>query len=214
MTRGEIRARVRVHIDEPVEERWKDIGLNSLINKAIGKVAAIIMALDESWYIQDDSFSITATELFDLPSDFLRLKELVDENGNPLNETDASKRSDFIGRGETKAYYFQKSKMGFLDVPNAVKTYPFKYVYTPKTDYSLDNATDDTKVPDVPVFLCHDLIAVYVAIEALDLDEEIDTYLIREAKSLYKQINDVYYKRSTDGPRQVESDPDLDGLDE
>lgn len=213
MTRGDIRTRIRTHIDEPQEERWKDTELNGLINSAADEVAALILSLDDSHYIEDDEFSLTTDELYDLPADFHMLKEIVDENGDPLSEIDPSKRADYIGIGITRVYYFQKNQIGFLDISTGAKTFPYKYIRQPSAQLSLDN-TDDAETPDCPAFLCHSFIAVLASIEALDMDEETDAVLARKARRIRNLIYDNYHKRSVDGPRVVGGDPDLDGLDE
>ena len=151
MKLSEIRDKTRIHIDEPSEESWGDKQLNSLIADATEEVASLFLTLDDSYYIADDTFDIKATiELYDLPSDFLRIKELRDEEKNPLFRLyEIGQRSNFLGYGHTVRYYFQGGKIGFLDIPSTDATYPYKYV---RAAVALD-IIDDEAIPDVPTYL-------------------------------------------------------------
>ena len=209
MNRGAIRTRTRIFLDEPLENRWYDVALNSLIEEAKNKVAALFLCLDETNYIKDDHFDLTATtELYPLPADFVRLKEIHNENNEVPDKIAVSKRSEYINRGEVVAFYFQKNQIGFLSVPTQAEIITYKYVYAPA-----ELATDDS-IPDVPTYLGHDLIAVYAAIQALDLDEDEDVPLIRKAQSLEDLIRNVYYKRTTHLPEYGDPDSELDPIDE
>ena len=208
MTLKQIRDRVRIHIDEPSEESWADAQLNSLIAGATEEVASLFLTLDDSFYITDDTFTIIAgTETYDLPTGFLRIKELRDDKENPIFRLYAvGRRSDFLNIGHTVRYYFQKGKIGFLAIPSADAIYPYKYI---KAADALD-ITDDVAVPDVPEYLGHTLISIYAALVAMDMDEETSSYLINKKRDLERQIIDLYSQRNTDFPRMVESDPDLE----
>jgi len=209
MNRGAIRTRTRIFLDEPLENRWYDVALNSLIEEAKNKVAALFLCLDETNYIKDDHFDLTATtELYPLPADFIRLKEIHDEDDEVPNKIPVTKRSEYINRGEVVAFYFQKNQIGFLSVPTQAEIITYKYVYAPA------ELSDDNSIPDTPTYLGHDLIAVYAAIQALDLDEDEDVPLIRKAQSLEDLIRNVYYKRTTHLPEYGDPDSELDPIDE
>lgn len=208
MKLSEIRARVRIHIDEPNEESWADAQLNALIADATEEVASLFLALDDSYYVTDGTFDIKAKiETYDLPEGFLRIKELRDNKKNPIFRLyKIGQRSDFLGYGYTERYYFQKGKIGFLDIPSVDAIYPCKFV---KVATALD-ITDENAVPDVPKYLGHTLIAVEASLMALDMDEETSTYLISKSRNLKRQIVDLYSQRNTDFACTVEDDSDLD----
>jgi len=209
MNRGAIRTRARIFLDEPAENRWTDVNLNSLIEEAKNEVAAIFLSLDESYYLKSDHFDLEAgKELYDLPADFIRLKEIHDEDEEVPVKVSASKRVEYLSRGELVAFYFEKSQIGFLDIPAQAEVINYKYVYSPA------ELSDDDSIPDVPVYLGHDLIAVLTAIQALDLDEDEDNPLIRKAQRLEDRIRTTYYKRTTHLPQYGESDEELDPIDD
>jgi len=204
MNRGEIRSLVRIYIDELEEKRWKDTSLNLLINTVHNSVASLFLSLDESLYSQDDEFAVsTDSELYDLPVDFLRVKSIHTDDDDPVVRTPISRKKKYEDADSIRVYYFQGNQIGFLKIKSE-QTLPFMYIRAPQP-----MLTDDA-IPDVPVFLGHDLIAVEVAIHALDLDEEMDTYLTRKKKELVEQIKSIHYRRNTDFAEQTEDDEDLE----
>ncbi len=209
MNRGEIRARVRIHIDELQEKRWKDVSLNSLINEAKNEVAGRIIALEDSHYTKDDTFTIEVNkELYDLPADFLNIKLIHDASGTPLSKAKITERSSLISDVGNCRYYFQGTQIGFWGIPTAAGTWPYWYVYHPP-DIDTD-VVKDSETFEGPSFIVHDLIAVLAAIDALDLDEEMDTFLIRKARKLNNRLVEIYYKRNSDFPEAMENDLDLE----
>jgi len=132
MTVKEIRDKVRIHIDESTSnsESLTDAQINSLIADATEEVASLFLTLDDSFYITDATFTILANiETYDLPTGFLRIKELRDDKKNPIFRLyEIGKRSNFLNIGHTVRYYFQHGKIGFLAIPSANATYPYKYI--------------------------------------------------------------------------------------
>jgi hypothetical protein len=193
-----------------VEDRWSNDELNHIVDNVYKKVAALFLAMDDSFYSISDTFDLeTNTELYDLPSDFIRIKSVLDENNEPVTRLyNIAKKRDYVSGsgGIPRKYYFLGNQMGFLDVPNANFTYPYVYIHAP------DPLIDDDSVPDVPEYLGHELIAHETAQKALSLDEEINPTLENEIKDLRRQIIEVYHRRNTDFSPQVEDDPALDEL--
>ena len=208
MIRSEARARVRIYIDELQEKRWKNTSIDNLLNELSNEVAALILSLDESYYAKTATFSLQPTqELYNLPDDLLRIKRIKDTNSEPVTRILLSKLWDHEDRAYTDRYYFSGNQIGFRKVPAGAASYPYLYLRTPTP------MTDDDNSPDVPAYLCHDLICVKTAIDLLDLDEEMDTYLIRKKRDLEEQIKGIYYRRNTDDAEQTASDLLLDDLE-
>jgi len=209
MNREQIRIKVQVHIGDPDGDRLEPGEINALIDGACNRVAALFLSINESLFIKDDTFSLQPTvELYDLPIDCLRIKEITDSNKNPLHRLyKLGERSRYLDSGSVTHFYFQKKQIGFLSIPSASATIPYKYVYYPAA------LVNDESIPDVPEFLGHDLIVIESALDARDVDEEASAHLIYRAKQLYDQIGEVYYRRNTDELPEVPSDPMLDELD-
>ncbi|MFX0198555.1 MAG: hypothetical protein ACFFCW_20740 [Candidatus Hodarchaeota archaeon] len=208
MKRSEILIDVRDYIeDEDKEDYPTDAPLNRFIQTAADEVAAIILALDESHYIQDHDigFMIQANvELYDLPDECVRLKYVEDESGVPLTRKNVADRADYIGTGNTRYYYFQDKQIGFLDVPAASKIFPFKFVRKPTA------MTSDDSEPDTPEYLCHKLIGIKAAMIAMGISEDDDTWLNKLANWHLKQIEETYFRRNTDFQESVPDDDNLD----
>jgi len=209
MNREQIRKKIQVHIGDTEEDRLDPSEVNALIDGAYNRVAALFLSINESLFVKDETFSLQPTiELYDLPADCLRIKEITDSNKNPLHRLyKLGERSSYLGHGSVTHYYFQKKQIGFLDIPSSSVTIPYKYIYIPAA------LVNDESIPDVPEFLGHDLIVIESALDARDVDEEASAHLIYRAKQLYGQIGEVYYRRNTDALPEVPSDPLLDELD-
>jgi hypothetical protein len=210
MNRGQIRDKARVLIEEYGEEiAWEDEELDHLIDLSYKKVSSYFMRKDDSLYVKSANLNLEANKpLYDLADDFLRLKDLYNEDDYPIFRLyNPALRYKFLGQGNVVVYYFQGKQLGLLDIPSAGAIYPYNYVYIPAA------LTSDESTPDVPEYLGHELICHDVAIKALDLDEETSSTLVEETKELRKQIEEIYYTRSTDFPRQSEGDEALDDLD-
>jgi len=209
MNREQIRKKVQVHIGDTEADRLEPEEVNVLIEGAYNRAAALFLSINESLFVEDGTFPLQPTvELYDLPVDFLRIKEITDPNKNPLHRLyKLGERSAYLGHGSVTHYYFQKKQIGFLDIPPTSIIIPYKYIYSPAA------LVNDESIPDVPEFLGHDLIVIESALDARDVDEEASAHLIYRAKQLYSQIGEVYYRRNTDELPEVPSDPLLDELD-
>jgi len=209
MNREQIRLKVQVHIGDTEADRLEPEEVNALIDGAYNRVAALFLSINESLFVEDGVFSLQPTvELYDLPVNFLRIKEITDSNKNPLHRLyKLGERSSYLGHGSVTHYYFQKKQIGFLDIPSNSIAIPYKYIYIPAA------LTGDESIPDVPEFLGHDLIVIESALDARDVDEEASAHLIYRAKQLYSQIGEAYYRRNTDELPEVSPDPLLDELD-
>jgi len=210
MTRGEIRSKAQVLLDEFADQGgWTPEELNHIIDLAYNAVAALFLQLDDSYYISTHDFSLQPTiEQYDLPDGCVKIKRIVDINGTPLTRLyRLTSRQDYIGTGFTKTYYFQGSHIGFLDIPAVAATYPCLYIRRPTV------LVNDDSVPDVPEYLGHDLIVIEAAISALVMDEEQNSTLEFKARQLRNDIRDLYYTRNADFSRQAEGDEALDDLD-
>jgi hypothetical protein len=210
MTREQIREKSRVLLDEFSDQGgWETDELNHLIDLASNDVCSLFMKLDDSHYLKSGSIITEATkELYDLPTDFLKIKRLVDSDGVPLTRLyKVTDRYEYIGYGDVKLYYLQGIQIGLLDIPSTAETLALLYVHAPLAIAS------DAASPDCPEYLGHDLIIYKTAVLALTLDEESNDILNYKVKELEDQIIDLYYTRNIDFPRQQERDEALDDLD-
>jgi hypothetical protein len=210
MTRQTIREQVRILIDEYSDQTQvkEDAELNPLIDASFREVAGLFMAMDDSYYITSDHFDLEATvELYNLPANFIAMKSLENEEGDPIERLyNIAERSSCRAAEEVVCYYFQGNQIGFLAVPIVAAIYPYLYIRKPTP------IADDNSEPDVPEFLGHDLIVVLTAIKALNLDEETNPELKDKVKELRAQIREIYYRRNKDFPRHIEGDDALDDI--
>jgi len=210
MTRGEIREKAQVLLDEYSDQGgWEPEELNHIIDLAYNQVAALFLQVDKSHYISDHNFSLLPTiEKYDLPDDFMHVQRITNSYGTPLTRLyKLIDRTRYIGVGYVGKYYFQGNQIGFLDIPAVAATYPCLYIRRPAALVS------DDSVPDVPEYLGHDLIVVEAAILALAIDEEQNGTLDHKARTLKNDIQNLYHTRNVDQSRQAEGDEALDELD-
>ena len=210
MTRSEIREKAQVLLDEYSDQGgWEVPELDHHIDFAHNEVASLFLKMDDSYYLKTANISLVAgTELYNLPSDCLKIKRITDPDGVPISRLyKLTDRYEYIGYGDVKLYYLQGSQIGFLDIPSTAETFGCLYVHAPVA------MTDDDDSPDVPEYLGHDLIAFETAVSALAQDEEINLTLNAKAKNLRTQIEEFYYTRNIDFPRQAPRDEALDDLD-
>lgn len=91
--------------------------------------------------------TVAGSELYDLPSDFIRMK-LIRYNGDDLVETTrkAIKRADETSQSWTPhRYYLYNNKLGLYPVPSAVGTLDLEY-YQSETTLS---SAQDTQLPSI-----------------------------------------------------------------
>jgi hypothetical protein len=207
MTRAEILAKVRRHIDDVDGDSWDDVDILPLIEDNTEHVQGLILSLDSSYYTKPGTFAIKNTvEFYDLPSDFNRMSWLNDENHLPLSRLfNTAYRSRFLEVADTRLYYFRGSQIGFLRIPTSDKTYIYEYVRTPTKALP-----QPTSIPDVPVFLCHAYIAIRTALDILAMDEEEDRHLMHRSKEHETDIIEHYHRRNEDSSPYVPSDESLD----
>lgn len=210
MNREQIREKTRVLLDEYSDQGgWETEELDHIIDLAHNEVASLFQAQDDSFYLSPHTFALLPTiEQYDLPDDFLKIKRITDSEGVPLTRLyKLTDRNEYIGYGDVKLYYFQGNQIGFLDIPSVAENLPCLYVRRPTP------MDDDADSPDVPEYLGHDLIVLESAVLALAMDEEINPTLNSKAAHLKNQIQELYYTRNVDFPRQQERDEALDDLD-
>jgi hypothetical protein len=211
MTRAQVRTKLQVLLDEYSDQGgWEIAELDHIIDLASNEVASLFLKIDDSHYLESTPVNVSPIlgELYDLPNDFLKVKRMVDSDGVPITRLyKITDRYQYLGYGDIKLYYLQGSKIGFLDVPGTAETLTLLYVRTP------EQMDDDADSPDVPEYLGHDLIVYKAAIIALSMDEESNDIINYQAKQLEDDIQELYYTRNVDFPRQQERDEALDDLD-
>lgn len=212
MNRLQIRTKVKVLIEEYAGAGTGDLSedeLNHLIDLSCNKVASIFINKDDSYYTKVGTFSLQPNiELYDLPADCLYIKRVVDSIGEPFGRLyDLTRRIEFIDQAQLLVYYLQGNQIGFLDIPSAAASLPYLYIRTPIA------LVDDDSIPDMPVFLGHDLVVIETTILALQVDEEQSATLDSMAKDLRRQIDEIYYTRNKDYTYQVPGDQALNDLD-
>jgi len=209
MTKKTAREKARDLIEEETIDTWDDDTLHRLMNTAIKMVASIFRSLDEGFYQKTDKFTLQDNvELYDLPSDFLKLKLVSNPNSDntPLTKVSPQERSDYLNIGVVRVYYFEDKKIGFLDIPLGLADYEFpnKYIRTPTLvaeDYS-----DDATALDIPDELGCELVAHLIAMYALNIEEEDEMWLPIQARALKDEIVENFTERNSDFARVVGRD--------
>lgn len=214
MNRGQLRARVRFFIDEPVQQNFTDADINIALNIAQLQVQLEIVQANEDYFIDPNPTVINlvpGVERYALEADVLSVKRVEDgQTGLDILPLDINEKvAPGTGLpGLVSAvpgnWYLLGNTIGFTPPPSMSAT--VRYWYTPV----LPDLTEDSHLSQIPRPY-HDMIAVRAALDSFIKDEADVTNL----RGLYAEYADrlkrTIMNRQNMAPKHVRRTTKIDG---
>lgn len=209
-TLAQIRTRVRMFLEEPIQANFKDSDINWAINTAQQEVATEISLVDEKYFVNTTPTVITSVanqRFYPLATDFWKMTRLEDATtGLRLEFTDFAGQNNFFADAVPPLVAPNQIGYAMSIVGNSLAITPTpttagvtaQYWYVPQLqDMSVD--ADTSVVPAMFV----DLLAIQAAIDMLISDEDDTTALIQKYNRRFNQLVRATRDRQQQSPKMV-----------
>lgn len=214
MSRGELRARVRFFIDEPVQQNFTDSDINIALNIAQDQVVLEINQASEDYFISPNPTTISlipGTETYPLAPDVLSIKRVEDgQTGLEILPLDVNEKVapgtglPGLVSATPGNWYLLGSSIGFTPPPSMTNTIRYWYVQ------QLPDMTTDADVSQIPRPY-HDMIAVKAALDSF-IKDEADTNNLRSLYAEYiDRLKRTIKSRQKQAPKHVRRTTKIDG---
>ncbi len=209
-----LRTLVSQWVDDPQNGYFTVPTLNLFLNNAQREVQKLLIQAEDSYYTKlVTTFTVQNQQDYALPDDLLKLTRLeVIASGTGIT---ADRRlmtnitinqQGMIGAqsGLPYVYYWQKSRLSLLPVPDNI------YVLNLYYDYLVTDMILDGDVPDVPQDF-HEYIAVLAAFDCFIKDDRISANITMKKDYYEKLLKQMAEDRDISGPRMVVMTEDWNG---
>ena len=145
------------YIRDPNNKVWNLNAKHRAINKGYTKVQSDLWRAEAANENNDTRVSVAGSELYELPSDFVRVA-LIRYDWDALHRTTRKQTriaDETPQSGTPTSYYIYNGKLGLYPVPDAVKTIDLTY-YEQEATLSTEQ---DSQLPSI----CDDAIVLYAA---------------------------------------------------
>lgn len=213
-TLAQLITRVRFFIDEPTAQNFTDSDITYALNQGQQDVAKEIVHVYEDYFEKQADLNpsgggtIIGTELYTLPSDFLKFKRIERTDTGQilpaidLNEKFAAPLAPLTGTAVfgPMSYYVTGNSLGLTPTPQAIIPIRLYYVYRlVDLDNSLPGTSDVSVIPAEH----HDMIAVRAAIDMFIKDESDTSALQQRWNFLLDQLHRTLRQRQVQQPKTV-----------
>lgn len=225
-------ARVRFFIDEPVPANFSNSDIIYAINQAQQEVAKEIVHEYEDYFekiadlnpnldgsgnpIPFTGGTVPGTDLYTLPSDFLKFKRIERSDTGELipaydlNEKAAKVTVTSSYNGYTPiGYYVTGNSVGFTPVPTSIIPIRMYYVYRPVDLSDINLGTTDISVLPAEH---HDIMAVRAAIDMFMKDESDTKALEDRYNQMLDALRRTLRQRQVQDPKRVRRVDDALGI--
>lgn len=169
--------------------------LNAYINASIAELYDLILKADGDYYLTSTTFTTTATQEYDLPADFYKLKGVEQQESSDRYRLIRKFNFNERNRGGL-AYRIRGSKLRFNRVPDVGVT--MRIWYAPKaTELSADVDTFDG------INQFDEYVVVDAAIKMLTKEESDTSMLYAQKNALMQRINEMADDRDSGEPDSI-----------
>ncbi len=217
MNLGTLRTLVSQWVDDPQNGYFTVPTLNLFLNNAQREVQKLLIQAEDSYYTKlVTTATIQNQQDYALPDDLLKITRLevvaggtgITADRRLMSNITINQQGQVGGQsGLPYCYYWQKSRLSLLPVPDQVYTLNLYY------DYLLVDMVADIDVPDVPLDF-QEYIAVLAAFDCFIKDDRVPANIQIKKDYYEKLLKQMAENRDISGPRMVvmtESD-DYGGL--
>lgn len=209
-TLAQVRVRVRLFIDEPVQANFSDTDIDYAINQAQQEVATEISLVDEKYFVDTTPTTVTTVanqRFYPLADDFWKMTRLEDANtGLRLEFMDFADQNNFYADAVPPLVAGNQTGYGISIVGNSLAFtptpttggLPSQYWYVPVLPSLVDDG-DTSSIP--PMFV--DLLAIQAAIDMMISDEDDSGALAVKYQRRFNQLVRATRDRQQQSPRGV-----------
>lgn len=214
MNLGTLRTLVSQWVDDPQNGYFTATTLNLFLNNAQKEVQKLLIQAGDSYYTKlVTTNTVQNQQDYLLPSDLLkvtRLEVIASGSGITADRRLLQKitinQQGMIGAasGLPNVYFWQKSRLSLLPVPDNV------YVLNLYYNYLIADMVLDADVPDVPQDF-QEFIAVLAAYDCFIKDDRPPQNIVMKKEYYEKILKQIAEERDISGPRMVVMTEDYDG---
>ncbi len=214
MDLGTLRTLVSQWVDDPQNGYFTVPTLNLFLNNAQREVQKLLIQAEDSYYTKlVTTVTIQNQQDYALPDDLLKLTRLEVIAGGTGTNVDRRlltnitiNQQGMIGAqtGLPSVYYWQKSRLSLLPIPDQVYTLNLYY------DYLITDMTMDTDIPDVPQDF-QEYIAVLAAFDCFIKDDRVPANIMLKKEYYEKLLKQMAEDRDISGPRMIVMTEDWGG---
>jgi hypothetical protein len=171
----------------------KNSELDSYINASVAELYDLLVrAYDADYYLTSTTVTaLAATQEYNLPSDFYKMKGLDDSSGVPIKRFNFRERNTSRLRARLRA-----GKLRFSTVPPTGEVYTLWYI--PKAETLADDADTFDGING-----WEEYVVVDAAIKMLTKQEDDTTSLMMQKEALLKRIEMMSQDRETGDPMTI-----------
>ncbi len=207
MTRGDLRNLVLYWLDDLDAGYFTPTQVNAWLNNAQIEVQKQLIQAGEYWYLKCATMqTVTNTDCYSLPADFLKLNRLevmVQGQSTPnqiwsdIVDASLNEASNLnYGSGQPAVFTVGKDCLYFKPIPD--QAYTVRMFYS----YRVTPMTDDLNVPDVPAQY-QEYIAVLAAMDGFLKDERNPSNLVGKMGYYQDMMKKDAIQRQRSQPRRV-----------
>ncbi len=209
-----LRTLVSQWVDDPNNGYFTIPTLDLFLNNAQREVQKLLIQAEDTYYTKlVSTVTVQNQQDYALPDDLLHLTRLeVIASGSGITADRRLMQSITINQqgmigaqtGLPYAYYWQKSRLSLLPIPDNVYTLNLYY------DYLIADMVNPTDIPDVPQDF-QEYIAVLAAFDCFIKDDRVPANIQMKKDYYEKLLKQIAQDRDISGPRMVVITEDYGG---